>query len=224
MSASTRVAIMQPYFCPYIGYFQLVAAVDTFVFYDDVNFIRGGWINRNRIVSGGREFLFTIPIVDASSYRRICDTQVNHKVKDIWKLLANIKMSYARAPFYKEVFPVVEDIFTRNSNTIGEMAIDSVVAFAQYLGIPTKFKVSSRENYPKTDDRVQNLVTIMQAEQSTHYINPIGGQELYTKEDFSAHGITINFIKGKGSLSVIDVCMNNSVTDIQSLLKDYTLI
>lgn len=224
MSASTRVAIMQPYFCPYIGYFQLVAAVDTFVFYDDVNFIRGGWINRNRIVSGGREFLFTIPIVDASSYRRICDTQVNHRVKDITKLLANIKMSYARAPFYKEVFPVVEEVFTRNSNTIGEMAIDSVVAFAQYLGIPTQFKVSSRENYPKTDDRVQNLVTIMQAEQSTHYINPIGGQELYTKEDFSAHGITLNFIKGKGSLSVIDVCMNNSISDIQSILKDYTLI
>jgi len=218
------IAIMQPYFCPYIGYFQLVAAVDTFVFYDDVNFIRGGWINRNRIVSGGREFLFTIPIVDASSYRRICDTQVNHKVKDISKLLANIKMSYARAPHYKEVFPVVEDIFTRNCNTIGEMAIDSVVSFAQYLGIPTGFKVSSQEQYPKTDDRVHNLVTIMQAEQSTHYINPIGGQELYTKEDFSAHGITLHFIKGKGSLSVIDICMNNSVADIQSLLKDYTLI
>lgn len=219
-----RTAIMQPYFCPYIGYFQLVAAVDLFIFYDDVAYIKGGWINRNKIISGNKEYLFTIPLADASSFKLIKDTEVNWKVKDIPKLLSNVKMSYARAPFYKEVFPIVEDIFSRKQETISQMAIDSVVAFSQYLGITTQFKVSSQEGYARTDDRLQNLVNILNAEKSDHYINPIGGMELYTKEAFAQHGITLNFIKGQGSLSIIDVCMNRSVDEIKETLGNYTLI
>jgi hypothetical protein len=133
-------------------------------------------------------------------------------------------MSYAKAPFFNDVFPVVEDIFSRQQATIAAMAADSVVAFSQYLGIKTGFKVSSGEQYPKTTDKVQNLVNILNAESSKHYINPIGGIELYSKEEFKAHGIELNFLKGKGSLSVIDVCMNNRLEDIKETLNNYTLI
>ncbi len=220
-----RTAIMQPYFCPYLGYFQLVAAVDLFIFYDDVTFIRGGWINRNKIMSNGKEFLFTIPIADASSYRLIKDTEVNRKVKDIGKLLNNIKMSYARAACFKDVFPVVEDIFLRNQRTISEMAIDSVTAFSRYLGIDTQFKVSSEQGYSRSDDRVQNLLNILKTEGSNHYINPIGGMELYAKDDFAAHGVQLDFIKGKGSLSIIDVCMNTPAPQVLEIIKnEYSLI
>ena len=219
-----KAAIMQPYVCPYLGYFQLVAAVDLFVFYDDVNYIRGGWINRNRIVSMGKEFLFTIPIVDASSFRLIKDTEINWKLKEMAKIHSNIRHSYARSPFFKDVFPIVDDLFTARHRTISEMAIDSVIKFSQYLGIPAQFKISSKEDYVKTDDRVQNLVNILRPEHADHYINPIGGQELYKKEDFEAFGIKLNFIKGTGSLSIIDVCMQHSRDEIGEMLKNYTLI
>jgi len=215
---------MQPYFCPYIGYFQLVAAVDKFIFYDDVNYIKGGWINRNKIISGNKEFLFTIPLADASSFRLIRDTQVNWKSKEISKFISNVALSYKKAPYFAEVFPVFEAIFASKPETIAQLAIQSVTGFSRYLGIPTEFKVSSEGNYGKTDDRVQNLVNILNAEGSVHYINPIGGQELYAKEDFSKHGIELNFIKGTGSLSIIDVCMKTPKSEIQETLKNYTLI
>jgi len=218
------VAIMQPYFCPYIGYFQLVAAVDQFVFYDDVNYIKGGWINRNKIISNGKEFLFTIPLTDASSFRLIKDTMINWKSKEIEKFINNVRLSYGKAPFFSEVFPVVQDIFATKPQTISELAIDSVIRFSQYLEIPTTFKVSSKGNYVKTEDKVQNLVNILQVEGSAHYINPIGGQELYAKEDFSKHGVQLNFLKGSGSLSIIDVCMKQHKSEIQETLKNYSLI
>lgn len=217
-------AIMQPYFCPYIGYFQLVAATDLFVFYDDVNYIRGGWINRNRIISGGKEFLFTVPIADASSYRLIKDTEVNWAVKDMAKIHNNIRHSYARSPYFSDVFAIVDTIFAARHPTISALAIDSVKRFSHYLGLATEFKISSEEGYQKTDDRVQNLVNILKAEGAEHYINPIGGQELYKKEDFLAHGIKLNFIKGTGSLSIIDVCMTHSRDEVREMLKNYSLI
>jgi hypothetical protein len=219
-----RIAIMQPYFCPYLGYFQLVASVDKFIFYDDVNFIKGGWINRNKIISNNQEFLFAIPLVDASSFRLIKDTQVNWKSKEAGKLVTNIKHSYAKAPFFNEVFPIVEQIFDNKPETISRLAIDSIVSFSKYLGIPTEFKVSSEGEYEKTGDRVLNLVDIIKKEGATHYINPIGGQELYTKEAFQQHGIELSFIKGTSSLSIIDVCMKQDKEDIRKMLNDYTLI
>ncbi len=219
-----KVAIMQPYFCPYLGYFQLVAAVDTFVFYDDVNFIKGGWINRNRIMSNGREFLFTIPLTDASSFRLIHDTQVNWRSKDVDKFVTNVRLSYKKAPYYNDVMPIVDAIFAARPDTISQLAIDSVIRFSQYLGIETKFKVSSEGGYARTDDRVQNLINILAAEGGDHYINPIGGQELYAPEDFAPHGVQLNFLKGTGSLSIIDVCMNTAPGEVNELLKNYTLI
>ena len=66
-----KLAIMQPYLFPYLGYFQLIAAVDKFVFYDDVNFIKNGWINRNRLLISGKVNYITIPLSGASSFLKI---------------------------------------------------------------------------------------------------------------------------------------------------------
>ncbi len=219
-----KVAVMQPYFCPYIGYFQLVAAVDKFVFYDDVNFIKGGWINRNNIISNNKEFLFTIPLVDASSFRLIKDTMVNWRSKEIDKLINNIRLSYAKAPYFKEVFPIITDIFSPKPETIAELAANSVISFSKYLELTTEFKVSSEGNYEKTGDRVTNLINILNAEGSDSYINPIGGQELYSKEEFRKHGVELNFLKGTGSLSIIDVCMKQNKSEIQETLKTFSLV
>lgn len=215
---------MQPYFSPYLGYFQMVNAVDLFVFYDHVNFIKGGWINRNKITSSGKEFLFTIPLVDASSFRPISETRINWSSKEIGKLVNNIGLSYKKAANYGNVMPIVERLFAERPDTIAQLAINSVVYFSEYLAIPTQFKTSSKEHYPIGDDRSLNLKAICNAEQSGHYINPIGGQELYTKEHFADMGIRLNFIKGTPSLSIIDVCMQHSVSDIQNMLTDYQLI
>lgn len=215
---------MQPYFCPYLGYFQLVASVQKFVFYDDVNFIKGGWINRNKIVSNNKEFLFTIPLVDASSFRLIKDTMINWRSKEIDKFITNVRLSYNRAPFFKDVFPIVEQIFAQKPDTISQLAIESVIRFSEYLEIPTEFKVSSTEGYEKAGDRVINLVNIIEREKANEYINPIGGQELYDKEAFLKHGVKLHFLKGSPSLSIIDVCMNNSKAEIQGMLNGYTLL
>ncbi len=219
-----KIAIMQPYFCPYIGYFQLVSSVDRYVFYDDVNFIKGGWINRNRIISNKQEFLFTIPLSDASSFKLIKDTYINWKSKEVSKFINNVKLSYKKAPFFNEVFPMVEHFFDKRPNTISELAIDSVVTFSGYLGLNTEFRISSKEGYEKTGDKVRNIVNILECEGAAEYINPIGGQGIYTKEQFEAYGIRLNFLKGSGSLSIIDICMNHDKETIKQMLTEYTLV
>lgn len=219
-----KIAIMQPYFCPYLGYFQLVNAVDKFVFYDNVAYIKGGWINRNKITSNGKEFLFTIPLVAASSYKLIKDTEVNWHVKDVDKLMKNIASSYKKAPYYGAVMQVLEQIISDEPATIGLLAGRSVKAFSDYLGLQTKFSYSSEGNYTKTDNRVENLINIIKAEQADVYINPIGGMELYNKVEFSQYDVSLFFLKGKPSLSIIDVCMNNSVKNIISLINDFSLL
>lgn len=219
-----KIAIMQPYFCPYIGYFQLVASVDRFIFYDDVNYIKGGWINRNRIVSNGKEFLFTIPLVDASSFKLIKDTEINWRSKEITKLVNNIRMSYRKAAFYGDVFPIVESLFDKQPETIAKLAIDSIVAFSGYLELATEFRTSSEQAYDKTGDKVLNIVNILKAEQADNYINPIGGQDIYTKEQFAAHNIRLDFLKGTGSLSIIDVCMNQDKNLVREAIMQYQLV
>ena len=141
-----RIAIMQPYIFPYIGYFQLVYATDVFVFYDDVNFINRGWINRNRILLNGKEQLFTIPCKDASQNKLIKDIEVLHDPKSMQKTLATIQAAYKKAPFFADVYPLMENIFgVQYEISISQLAIDSVISVCDYLGVIRKFKISSEE-------------------------------------------------------------------------------
>jgi len=230
-------AVMQPYFFPYIGYFQMINAVDVFVFYDDVNYIKKGWINRNRILVNGNDKLFSIPLKDASQNKMINEVETILESPDVSKILETIKQNYKKAPFFQEVFPVIERVFRLQNSTIGDLAILSIKAVNEYLGISTILKRSSVDFADtKGLERAERLIAICKQTGAEKYINAIGGQELYTKEYFSSQGIDLKFIKSEpiaykqfdnefvSWLSIIDVLMFNSVDEVQVILNKYLLV
>lgn len=216
-----KIAVMQPYFLPHIGYFQMVNVVDTFVFYDNVTYIKNGWINRNRVKGGT---IFTIPLKNQSSNRLIKDTEISWNPRTTKKLLKTIQQTYSKSPYFSKVYPIIEGLIYAQPKTISELAINSVTKFSDYMGINTKFKVASEEEYLKGDDKVISLVNICNQENTNYYINPIGGQTLYDKSMFESHGITLNFIQTQPSLSVIDECFSKSKEELKTQLNNYKLI
>lgn len=233
-----KLAIMQPYFMPYIGYFQLINTVDKFIFYDDVTFIKQGWINRNQILINNQASLFSIPLSNASSHVLIKDVLITEKAYEKWKksFLNSIFFSYKKAKNYETVFNLIHTILDEKPKTISELAIRSVIDVSRYLGVQTEFEVSS-EIYQNTHLSGQNRVLdICGNEKATTYINPIGGVELYSKNAFLQHGIDLFFIQSNMSiykqfsdefvpfLSIIDVMMFNDIEEIQDQLKSFNLV
>lgn len=234
-----KVAIMQPYIFPYIGYFQLIQEVDVFVFYDDVNFIKKGFINRNSLLFNNAKHRFTIPCKAVSQNKKINTIQIDRDSDAIDKLLVSISTYYAKAPFFDTVFPMVKACFDDREayNSIADMAIKSVLLVAEYLQLPTKFLVSSAE-FKDTEhlNKEERLIRICKRLQAEHYINPIGGEGLYSKTQFETKGIELSFLKTNaisysqfGSefvpwLSIIDVLMFNSKDKVSNFLKSYTLV
>ena len=231
-----KLAIMQPYFFPYIGYFQLIAAVDLFVVYDDVNFIKNGWINRNRILVNGEPRYVNVAIRGASSFRAIKGTAIDPS--SIWreKLLKSVEYNYKRAPCFQSAFPVISDIIRFPSSELSEYLLNSIKGILQYLKIGTTLVVSSA-TYGNDDLRAQErIIDICRREGATEYINAIGGMALYRKDDFARNGIQLRFLKslmpfyGQFSehfvpaLSIIDVMMFNSVETITRMLGRYELV
>ena len=226
-----KIAIMQPYVFPYIGYFQLIYATDVFVFYDDVNFINRGWINRNRILLNGKDQLFTISCKDASQNRLIKDIEVLADKKALQKVLVTIQTAYKKAPCFTAIYPVIEDIFKiEDGALISEMAINSVVSICNYLGIKRTFKISSKEYNNRELKKADRLIDICHVERVENYINPSGGREIYSKEYYKAKGINLDFLISDRVdytqynnafvpwLSMIDVLMFNSKDEINNKL------
>lgn len=235
-----KIAIMQPYIFPYIGYFQLLNAVDTFVFFNDVNYIKGGWINRNKILVNKKESLFTISLSNSSSFKTIEDTKIDLSKIEAFKIkwLRTISQSYVKAPYYRQVIPVLKDfLLSNNRQYISELAMDSVMWVSNYLGLNTNFQVSSL-HHPESRglDKSQRLITIINKEGAKEFINPIGGVDLYNKEEFNKSKIELQFIKSADlkykqfdidfvpSLSIIDVMMFNSIEEIQEMLNNFELL
>lgn len=234
------LAIMQPYLLPYIGYMQLMGAVDTFVLYDDVAFINRGWINRNKLLINGQEHLFTVPLKDASQNKRINEVHLTDDPKWRSKLLKTIEQGYRKAPQYAVVMPLTEKIINFTTDSIAQMIYHSLVELNGYLGLTPKLVASSSvyENEQlKAQDRI---LDICRQEGATRYINPIGGMELYDKERFAEAGITLNFIRSERAeysqfnrgdnstfipwLSILDVMMFNDVPAAKELLTKYELV
>jgi hypothetical protein len=234
-----KIAIMQPYLFPSLRYFQLISAVDKFVFYDDVNFIKSGWINRNRILINGKEFMFSAPLKDLSSFREIQFSEINKNSFPTWKkkFLASIELSYKKAPNFKETFDLIHSVLLTEQNSIGELAIDSVVKVCQYLEIATSFEKSS-SNYSSTKGlaKENRIFEICKLNNILEYVNPIGGMEIYDKDHFHSNGINLMFIDCKPisykqflgnfieGLSIIDVLMFNNKQEIQNMLTKYDLL
>lgn len=233
-----KIAVMQPYIFAYIGYFQMIKAVDKFVFYDDVSFIKQGWINRNRILVNGKDFLFSVPLEKISSYTQIKDSLISKKNYEVWKnkFLQTLEQSYKKSPHYDLVITLIVRVLNKNFSTISELAIDSAISISKYLGLNTKFIISSEKYKNQEMERAARLIDICKQEGADEYLNAIGGMELYSKEEFEEQGIKLNFIKSQPIeykqfknefvpwLSIIDVLMFNSVEEINEMLDGYNLI
>jgi len=228
-----KIAIMQPYLFPYIGYFQLINSVDKFVVYDDVNYIKQGWINRNRLLLNKKDFLFGVILDGASSFKLINEIQVKDNGL---KLLKTIEQAYLKAPYYKEVYPLIESLLVQQEKNLAKYIYHQLSSISKYLEIQTEFILSSeieKDNTLKGQDKVISICKILKGDV---YINAIGGQELYDKETFLSHGLTLSFIKSKPVnyaqfandfipwLSIIDVLMFNSRDEIKQFLNEYELV
>lgn len=233
-----KLAIMQPYFMPYIGYFQLINLVDKFVFYDDVTFIKQGWINRNQILINDQAKLFSVPLSKASSHTLIKDVLISDIRYEKWKksFLSTIMFNYKKAKNYAVVETLIESILLTRPKTISELAIKSVIEISNYLDLDTEFDVSSK-NYGNAHLSGQDRVLdICQKENANTYINPIGGIELYSKDMFSERNIELMFISARKTiykqftsdftpfLSIIDVLMFNDKKQVLEMLNDFDLV
>jgi hypothetical protein len=213
-----KVAIMQPYFFPYVGYFQLINAVDKFVIYDDVNYIKGGWINRNYILSQSKRALITLHLVGASSNKLINQVELAGNQQ---KLMKTIQQSYSKAPYYNQVIPILERVLLSKESNLARFLELGLREVSDYLGINSEWLISSdleKENSLRGQEKVLAICKKLGA---TEYINLPGGRSLYDSEIFLERGIQLSFIEPKSqpyyqnrgefipSLSVIDLMMFN---------------
>jgi len=233
-----KVAIMQPYVFPYIGYFQLIAAVDVFVFYDDVNFIKKGYIHRNHLLFNDKKTRFTISCKGISQNKKINEIVLDSKSAVLKKLLLSIEQHYKQAPFFKTIMPLLKSFFESVSpnTSISQFAISSIEMVSEYLGLTTVFEVSSEKHAHTIDlGREARLIAITKNLGGVDYVNAIGGQDLYSTTSFKKEGVNLYFLKPEALpypqfhnefvpwLSIIDVLMFNSKATIHSLLNAYTL-
>lgn len=233
-----RAAIMQPYIFPYIGYFNLIHASDFFVFYDDVNYVKKGWVNRNRMLNkgAGDGMLFTLPVEKASRNKVI--SEIKPLVSPKWKnsFYNKLYYNYKKAPFFGEVVDVLMDPFSKDYSDISGLIAESFVSIYSYLNVEFEFFRSSVLS-PETRglDKADRLIEITKKAGADVYVNAPGGEEIYSKEYFNGKGVKLLFVKpeireydqGVESfvpwLSIIDVLMFCSKVDVKYLMSSYTL-
>jgi hypothetical protein len=227
-----KLGIMQPYLFPYLGYLQLVAAVDTFVFYDDVQFIKNGWINRNRLALGGEVRYFTVPLAGAGSSLGIRDVRTQPAARWRDKLMESLRHGYARAPHYAAVRQLVGDVLATDTTRIATLAARSVTDTARYLGLDTRFVPSSIVYDNSALKGPARVLDICVRERADHYLNLPGGRALYDPRAFDAAGVTLGFIEPElwpyrqsgadflPGLSIIDVLMFNPADTVRARLMD----
>ena len=227
------LGIMQPYFMPYIGYWQLMAAVDTYVVYDDVNYIKGGWVARNNILLNGQKHMFTITLNGASPNKLFNEITIKDDFKKFSRL---IESAYRKAPYYEEVCALMDKVYSYEDKSLGAFMMNSFQVVLDYLEIDTKLILSStiaKDNSLRGKDKVKHICHLLGADT---YYNAIGGQELYDKNDFKADGVDLYFVQTNltpyaqlgnefvPGLSMIDVLMFNSPTEVKQLLTNYKLV
>lgn len=227
-----KIGIMQPYMFPYIGYFQLMKAVDKYVIYDDVQFIKGGWINRNNVLISGKKNLFTIRLDSTSPNKLINEIEI---IDDFIKFHKMLDMIYSKAPFKTAVCELIDKICSFENKNLPRFIGNSFTEILLYLNINTDLVYSSdlkKDNELRGQDKV---IAICEEIGATTYINAVGGQELYNREDFMQHHIELKFLAAGPvtyrqfknefvpALSIIDVMMFNSPEQVKDLLDNYEL-
>jgi len=230
------VGIMQPYFFPYIGYFQLIKACDVFVLHDEVQYIKGGWINRNRILKDGKTGWITFPVLRAVHERAINERYYKSDAGTRNRLLRRIEAVYRVAPRFSKIYPLIEEIMSFSDSNVAAFNVQLIDQVAAHLNIRTPLLLSSnlsKNNSLAGQDRVVDICRRLGA---TRYINLIGGRNLYSPDRFSCEGIDLSFLEpavlgltrsGAGSstpLSIIDDLMNTDGASLPQLLKEYRVI
>lgn len=228
-----KLGIMQPYFLPYIGYFQLINVVDKFVVYDNIKYTKKGWINRNRILVNGRDEYITLPLTKASDSFYINQRSLTDTFSaDSRKILNKVRENYRSAVCFSVVYKILEEILEFQDRNLFEFVFNSLKIVCNYLDISTEFVISSAlpiDHALKAEDKV---ITICKQQGAATYINPIGGMELYSKERFKVNHIDLKFLKANPSeypqvgsgfisnLSILDVMMNNQKDKIKIFLNN----
>lgn len=233
---SKKIAIMQPYFLPYMGYWQLIAQVDEFVVYDNIKYTKKGWINRNRFLQNGGDVVFSLPLKAASDdldvdKRELSDTFEREK------LVRQLREAYRKAPHFNENFPLIESIINFSENNLSCYIGNSIQAICRYLDISTPIIISSaipvEHRSLKGKDKV---IAICKSLMATDYINPIGGLELYNKDEFTQEDVNLTFLKSRAlnydafgkeavpHMSILDVLMFNSREKTKEYLNEFDLL
>jgi len=225
---------MQPYFLPYIGYFQLMNAVDEFVVYDNIQYTKKGWINRNRILVDGRDAYITLPLKNDSDYLDVRD----RSLAESWgveknKMLNRIRAAYRKAPYFNSVFPMIEECILFEERNLFAFILHSLQQVKEYLNIRTPVVISSSlliDHELKAENKV---IAICKARKADAYFNPIGGIQLYSKDRFKEQGLDLHFLKTNDFkyrqfnndfvplLSIIDVMMFNAQEEIKEYLDSF---
>ncbi len=232
-----RIAIMQPYFLPYIGYFQLINHVDKLVIYDNIQFSKKGWINRNRMLQNNKEVLFTIPLKKDSDYLNINERLLSVNSIIIRKtILRQIENNYLKAPYFTAVFQLIEICFTYNNLNWLEFILYSINNIIEFLKINTKIVISSKIDIDHRLMGQDKVIEICKKLECNNYINSIRGVELYDVDVFNQNNIKLNFLESNfikynqfkepfiSWLSIIDILMFNSKINILKQINDYRLI
>jgi hypothetical protein len=229
-----KVAIMQPYLFPYIGYWQLIKSADVFVIYDDVHYIVRGWINRNAILEQGSRKIFTLETRGASRNKLINQISVGGNAE---KLIKTLYQNYKKAPYFDPVISIFSDLLLNKENNLAQFLTTTIRKICSYLSIETNLIVSS-EVFNNADLRsADRLMDICRQLGADVYVNAIGGRDLYSKAEFAEKGLQLLFIESKPfkyaqfgealfvpNLSIIDVMMFNSPEVIHRFVGSYRLI
>jgi hypothetical protein len=243
-----KLGIMQPYLFPYVGYFQLIHAVDKFILYDSVNYIKKGWINRNQIAMVNNGALaISVPVLKHSYQEKLSEVLIDNKSNWSKKLLNDIYYNYKKSDHFEEFFPILEKILQAPHTTISQLNCESLAAVADFLSIKSAIEqpalkyVGIEQSLMKdealgTYRKTKRIIEICRQEGATTYVNAIGGKAIYTKEEFKDQGVDLQFLETEQisykqfsnsflpHLSIIDVIMHNGAEKTQQLLTMYRLI
>jgi hypothetical protein len=231
-----KLSIMQPYFLPYIGYFQLIASTDVFIVYDNIKYTKKGWINRNRMLRDGEPATFSLPLKKASDSLDVRERELSADF-DPGKLLNQFYTAYRKAPHFNNTWPVIEEILRHQDQNLFGFLHHSIVRICSHLGITTEIRTSSKIEIDHGLKNQDKVLALCGAAGASLYVNPIGGMELYSKDDFRAKGVDLRFLRSKELvypqfresfvpwLSVLDVMMFHDPNSLRNVIETgYDLI
>ena len=235
-----KLAIMQPYFLPYLGYFSLIKHTDEFILLDTVQFIRHGWIERNRILkpSDGWQYIM-VPLKKHSRETLIKDIEINNDQQWKEKILAQLQHYKKQAPYFSNVIDILNEIFSKEYATIVDLNLASLKTVCNYLGINTPIQVFSLMNIDiepanAPDEWALNICKALG--NVDEYWNPPGGQSFFDRKKYENAGINLKFHSAiltdydqkrnvfEPGLSILDVMMFNSIEEINKMLDNYELL